>query len=238
MGDTTGADTSGQGRFGRISSHFAKSRSGALRVATVARGGNGPVRSTKNAPSRWRLRPAFRLTAAEATASRRTINLRRSVLGASRTLGLLPKGVKAISERPPQIAGFSFRNGSTASCCACSRADREEKRAGHAGPAGKSSPSRERFRPPSRPAFRFRVVLIGGLRPTGAPISAHVGPYGESRPFASHRWVRKHGRGYRLGRPCIPRSRSLPSTIKVHDPQRPVCVRVTLLPAGAQLQGR
>jgi hypothetical protein len=37
----------------------------------------------RNAPSRWRLRPAFRLTAAEAAAARRTINLGRSVLGAS-----------------------------------------------------------------------------------------------------------------------------------------------------------
>ena len=43
----------------------------------------GPQR---NAPSRWRLRPAFRLTAAEAAADRRAINLGRSVLGASRTL--------------------------------------------------------------------------------------------------------------------------------------------------------
>jgi hypothetical protein len=41
---------------------------------------------TKNAPSRWRLRPASRLTAAEATADRRAINLGRSVLGASGTL--------------------------------------------------------------------------------------------------------------------------------------------------------
>jgi hypothetical protein len=36
----------------------------------------------RNAPSRWRPRPASRLTAAEATATRRAINLGRSVLGA------------------------------------------------------------------------------------------------------------------------------------------------------------
>src|SRR4029453_3099426 len=36
----------------------------------------------------------------------------------------------------------------------------------------KNSPSRERFRPPSRPTFRFRVQLLGTLRPTGAPCSA------------------------------------------------------------------
>ena len=44
-------------------------------------------RAHENAPSRWRLRPASRLTAAEATADRGAINLGRSVLGASRTLG-------------------------------------------------------------------------------------------------------------------------------------------------------
>ena len=41
--------------------------------------------------------------------------------------------------------------------------------------AGKDSPSRERFRPPSRRTVRFRVVLLGGLRPTGAPCSAQAG---------------------------------------------------------------
>src|SRR5207302_9000570 len=42
--------------------------------------------SKENAPSRWRLRPAFRLTAAEATTTWRAINLGRSVLGACTTL--------------------------------------------------------------------------------------------------------------------------------------------------------
>lgn len=41
-------------------------------------------------------------------------------------------------------------------------------------PERRSSPSRERFRPPSRRTFRFRVVLLGGLRPTGAPCSAQT----------------------------------------------------------------
>ena len=46
-----------------------------------------------------------------------------------------------------------------------------------AGPEGPAtdSPSRERFRPPSRGTFRFRVRLLGGLRPTGAPCSAQGG---------------------------------------------------------------
>ena len=50
------------------------------------------MRRKENAPSRWRPRPASRLTTAEATTTRRAINLRRSVLGASGTLwtGRLP----------------------------------------------------------------------------------------------------------------------------------------------------
>ena len=53
------------------------------------------TRAHENAPSRWRLRPASRLTSAEAAADRRAINLGRSVLGASRTLGSAPGVVKA-----------------------------------------------------------------------------------------------------------------------------------------------
>jgi hypothetical protein len=52
------------------------------------------ISAHKNAPSRWRLRPASRLTAGEPAATRRAINLGRSVLGASRTLGALPEPVK------------------------------------------------------------------------------------------------------------------------------------------------
>ena len=48
----------------------------------------------RNAPSRWRLRPAFRLTSAEAVAARRAINLGRSVLGAVATLGVEQEAVK------------------------------------------------------------------------------------------------------------------------------------------------
>jgi hypothetical protein len=48
--------------------------------------GNRGSPTNENAPSRRRLRPASRLTAAEAAADRRAINLGRSVLGASGTL--------------------------------------------------------------------------------------------------------------------------------------------------------
>ena len=44
------------------------------------------TRRKENAPSRLRPRPTFRLTTAEATTTRRAINLRHSVLGASGTL--------------------------------------------------------------------------------------------------------------------------------------------------------
>jgi hypothetical protein len=250
--------------------------------------------ATKKAPSRWRLRPAIRLTSAEASATRRAINLGRSVLGAATTLGDAQASVKHPRERISrnfrprlrarawhrdvpirqrclprrqepgsdprhgpngrgevcrervdrsttahatrrrstkkctepvtpssgfptdlrrsdchseshqpralrtrctqdsrawtrgrqgpsgnqlsQIATFSFHKGQTAHRCACSSDLREEKAAGPEGPAA-DSPSRERFRPPSRRTFRFRVVLLGGLRPTGAPCSAQAGHY-------------------------------------------------------------
>ena len=78
-----------------------------------------------------------------------------------------------------QIAIFSFRTGSNCARGCCSDCAMRKKRAGHEGPAAKSSPSRERFRPPSRRTFRFRVVLLGGLRPTGAPCSAQAEIYGK-----------------------------------------------------------
>ncbi len=55
-------------------------------------------RSKENAPSRWSLRPTIRLTFAEATVTRRVINLRHSVLGASRTLGGSDRAVKTLGE--------------------------------------------------------------------------------------------------------------------------------------------
>ena len=52
------------------------------------------IGADENAPSRWRLRPAFRLTATEAATTRRAINLGRSVLGAAPTLRGRPRAVK------------------------------------------------------------------------------------------------------------------------------------------------
>jgi hypothetical protein len=66
------------------------------------------VPAHENAPSRWRLRPAFRLTAAEAAADRRAINLGRSVLGACTTLGIAPRGVKDSRDPPVAICELFF----------------------------------------------------------------------------------------------------------------------------------
>jgi hypothetical protein len=245
---------------------------------------------TKSAPSRRRLRPAIRPTSAEASATRRAINLGRSVLGAATTLGdtqgsvkhpcgrisrnfrvlpqransgrtvpfrqrslprrhdrgqtldtaeqtsgavtkacrpihgsagdqprttkkctepvtpsssfptdrrrsdchsenLQPRALRTRCMRDSraayeprqdhvendlaQIATFSFHTGHAAPRRACSSDLEREKAAGPEDPAA-DSPSRERFRPPSRRTFRFRVVLLGGLRPTGAPCSAQA----------------------------------------------------------------
>jgi hypothetical protein len=157
-----------------------------------------PIRSSthENAPSRWRLRPAFRLTSAEAIACRRAIDLGRSVLGAVRTLGAAPTFVKTAASRLVAICGVFFSHRVRLRMVVCALAAEEKKEAPARTPAGmsrrldggsrerkcrlcrrrsgKSSPSRERFRPPSRRTFRFRVVLLGGLRPTGAPCSAQA----------------------------------------------------------------
>ena len=67
----------------------------------------------RNAPSRWRLRPASRLTSAEAGADRRAINLGRSVLGASRTLGGVSSLVKERCEELLAICVFFCTQGSS-----------------------------------------------------------------------------------------------------------------------------
>ena len=65
-------------------------------------------RARRNAPSRWRLRPASRLTAAEAAADRRAINLGCSVLGAVGTLRGRPDSVKGRSEEVVAICDLFF----------------------------------------------------------------------------------------------------------------------------------
>jgi hypothetical protein len=262
------------------------------------------MRATRNAPSRWRLRPAFRPTAAEATAARRAIDLGRSVLGAVATLwgegddrqgpargsarklrqvstcdecgarrpmrpagvgvvrpeeptgraggnrvedspkiGRVPRRVEARRRKctEPVAPSSGFPTDRRRSGCRSeshqprvlrTRCNRESTRARRPrqaplrrtcaicvffflhrdrlrlasfardapgekkgpGPRAQptSSPSRERFRPPSRRTFRFRVVLLGGLRPTGAPCSAQRRIYeiGQVRSRPGHDEVR------------------------------------------------
>ena len=190
IGDSMGRMATGQAPPGRNSVQIAdkvKGSSWALRSSRLdAQARSGPDRllgrdaagrriaATKNAPSRWRLRPTFRLTAAEATAYRRAINLWRSVLGASRTLGSWRVPVKAVARRLVANCGLFFSNRVELRFSACDLAPTEKKKGRAHRPGRKDSPSRERFRPPSRRTFRFRVVLLGGLRPTGAPCSAQT----------------------------------------------------------------
>ena len=94
----------------------------------------------------------------------------------------------SLERRSRKLRSFLFAQDRTALCRACSTV-REERRPDPCGPGRtQSSPSRERFRPPSRRTFRFRVVLLGRLRPTGAPCSAHAGLYDSGRVLS---------RGYR-----------------------------------------
>jgi hypothetical protein len=177
-----------------------------------SRGSPPPARARRsfpekeNAPSRWRLRPASRLTAAEATADRRAINLGRSVLGASGTLGAPSRAVK---ETEPEVSAFCelFFSHSVElrfdACALDSGGDAKRPSRVFALGSAANSPSRERFRPPSRPAFRFRVQLLGGLRPTGAPCSAQGRIYARGR-------VRSRGRETELRAICGRPDRPLP----------------------------
>jgi hypothetical protein len=72
-----------------------------------------------------------------------------------------------------KLRSFLFEQSRIALRSVCSSSRGKKKGRAHS-PGRKDSPSRERFRPPSRRTFRFRVVLLGGLRPTGAPCSAQT----------------------------------------------------------------
>jgi hypothetical protein len=158
----------------------------------------GGVCANENAPSRWRLRPASRLATAEATTTRRAINLGRSVLGASRTLGRLANPVKELARQLVANCDLFFSHKVKLRSVPCALARRGKKNGRARRPDRMSSPSRERFRPPSRRTFRFRVVLLGGLRPTGAPCSAQAAMYGigpvRSRGYEAEtsRYLRAH----------------------------------------------
>ena len=117
-----------------VSTHTISPRRYGRRDLDLRRERLGPRR---NAPSRWRLRPAFRLTAAEAAADRRAINLVRSVLGASRTLGGLDAAVKEPWRRTFANCDLFFSHRPDLRINPRALLCEEEKTAGHEGPAAK-----------------------------------------------------------------------------------------------------
>jgi hypothetical protein len=86
----------------------------------------------RNAPSQVLLRPAIRLTSAEASACRRAINLRRSVLGAIRTLRVDRGSVKRTTTRFPAVCDLFFtrRTYLRLALCALSQKGPRIRRAG------------------------------------------------------------------------------------------------------------
>jgi hypothetical protein len=122
----------------------------------------------KNAPSRWPLCPASRLTFAEAPADRRAFVLRNSVLGAIGTLG--ETGGRVKSRRCP--IDTSARNlrlflHTSTNLLMCEGALERN--------GTSNSPSRVRFRPQPRVTFRFRVVPPGGASSYSRPVLGAVG---------------------------------------------------------------
>ena len=95
-----------------------------------------------------------------------------------------------------QIALFSFRTGCDLRSDARALVGERTKKGPDTHVRPRNSPSRERFRPPSRRTFRFRVVLLGGLRPTGAPCSAQAETY-DTGPVRSRGFAEEFSRSLR-----------------------------------------
>jgi hypothetical protein len=182
----------------------------------------GGVCANENAPSRWRLRPASRLTAAEATADRRTFNLGRSVLGASRNLGTPGNGVNRRKIELVAICDFSLRNGHTAVEPACSTVRGEKKGPGaHARPQGFAEPGTLSSTFPTnlplprsapRGASSYRRPVLGAGRNLGDRTCPRKGVRGRKFSLFAQTvqgWLRpdREAVGFRdVARSAIPRS--------------------------------
>ena len=105
-------------------------------------GASADQRTKENAPSRWRPRPTFRLTTAEATTTRRAINLGHSVLGASGTLWAGSSPVKNHSDEIPRNLRPTLQ-------ALIPAADSDHRRTRQA-PDQRNAPGRWRLRPASR----------------------------------------------------------------------------------------
>jgi len=92
----------------------------------------------RNAPSQVLLRPAIRLTSAEASACRRAINLRRSVLGAIRTLRVDRGSVKRTATRFPAVCDLFFTRRTYLRLALCALSQKDQ---GFAEPGALSSTS-------------------------------------------------------------------------------------------------
>ena len=114
----------------------------------------------RNAPKPVLLRPAIRLTSAEASACRRAINLRRSVLGAIGTLRVDRGGVKRTATRFPAVCDLFFTTRTYLRLALCALSQKRTK----------DSPSRVRFRPLPRLTFRFRVRPPGRASSYSRPV--------------------------------------------------------------------
>ena len=125
----------------------------------------------RNAPSRCRLRPTIRPTAAEAIAARRAINLGRSVLGARTTLGCPAVPVKGAPEEDVAICDLFISHSIELRVAPHALGRRTLERASPS-PHGRrrGSPSRERFRPPPRRTVRFRVAPLGRVSTYRRPV--------------------------------------------------------------------
>jgi len=107
----------------------------------------------RNAPSRWRPRPASRLTFAEAIACRGAINLGRSVLGAVTTLGGRASHVKAVSsELFANCAVFFSHRSDCDQPCVLWLFERQEK-------GRTQAPGRKRFAEPGTLSSTFPTNL-------------------------------------------------------------------------------
>jgi hypothetical protein len=179
---TRGADTSGQGCGEQELPHFARSCAGGLGLVSLLLAATPSARSTTKCTEPVTPSSGF------PTDLRRSGNhsenhqprtLRTRCIAHTRAL---PRRRQARQEDTSRkLRFFLFATVTLRPPPHALSASEEEKGRARGPGRGKNSPSRERFRPPSRRTFRFRVVLVGGLRPTGAPCSAQAETYGRRR---------------------------------------------------------
>ena len=172
-----------------------RSFAGDLTTATPSRERSGEEtgegnQDQKNAPSRWRPRPAFRLTSAEAIATRRAINLRRSVLSASATLGTTRSPVKKhpyesrcnLRRSWPAPARYASKGTSPHRrrrlCPRSAEHHRRARRRERAAPLRSRQHRQARSKPGANLytiTLTVRPAAVDALRPVSPVVSRHLG---------------------------------------------------------------